>query len=58
VKLTTFIGSAIPFDESHTPESLVKLVTENMKEMIANHQPKPGNILRAITERFTFHKNN
>jgi hypothetical protein len=58
VKLTTFIGRAIPYDESHTPESLVKLVTQNMKEMIANHQPKPGNILRAITERFTLRKNN
>ena len=58
MKLTTFIGSAIPYDESHTPESLVKLVTQNMNEMIANHQPKPGNILRAIKERFTLHEKN
>lgn len=57
VKLTTFIGSAIPYDESHTPESLAKLVTQNMKEMINTHQSKPGNIFGAIAERFIRRKN-
>lgn len=51
VKLTSYIGRPIPYDESHTPETLAKLVTENMEQLIEAHQPKPGNILRAIKER-------
>lgn len=53
MKLTTFIGRPIPYNESHTPESLAKVVVEKMQLMIENHQPRPGNIIRAIRERFT-----
>jgi len=51
VKLTTYIGRPIPFDESHTPESLAKLVAQEVESLIRTHQPVPGKILRAITER-------
>nr|CAG4637032.1 EOG090X06SH [Ceriodaphnia reticulata]SVE72955.1 EOG090X06SH [Ceriodaphnia reticulata] len=32
VKLTTFVGNAIPYDESHTPESLAQLVTQSISK--------------------------
>ena len=51
VKLETYIGEAIPYDPSHTPESLAKLVAQRLEEMIDRNQPKPGNILRALRER-------
>jgi len=53
VKLDSYIGQPIPFDEAHTPESLAKQVVEAMNDLIDCHQPKPGNILRGIKERFT-----
>ena len=53
VKLTTFIGKPIPFDESLDSESLAKLVQQRMEDLIEAHQPKPGNIIRAIKERFS-----
>jgi len=53
VKLDTYIGEPIPFDESHTAESLASKVVETMEKLIDRHQPKPGNILRGIQERFT-----
>ena len=57
VKLTSYIGRPIPYDAAHTPETLAKLVAENMEQLIETHQPRPGNILRAIKERIVPHKN-
>ena len=54
VKLKTYIGEPIHFDPSHTPESLAKLVSQQMEAMIEQHQPRPGNILRGLNERFPF----
>ena len=51
VKLITYIGKPIPFDESLDAESLAKLVARHTEALIEAHQPRPGNILRAITER-------
>jgi len=55
VKLDTYIGEPIPFDESLTPESLARKVVEAMNDLINCHQPKPGNIFRGIKERFIPH---
>lgn len=51
VKLATYIGEPIPYDDKHTPESLAALVAEEMRLLIDRHQNKPGNILRALKER-------
>ena len=51
VKLITYIGKPIPFDESLDAESLAKLVKQRLETLIDTHQTKPGNILRALKER-------
>lgn len=52
VKLVTYFGEPIEYDPSHTVESLARLVAQRMEALIEEHQPRPGNIVRAIRERF------
>ncbi|XP_070603868.1 DGAT1/2-independent enzyme synthesizing storage lipids-like [Erythrolamprus reginae] len=52
VKLRTYIGEAIPYDPNLTAKELAektKIAIENLRD---KHQKLPGNILRALLERF------
>nr|XP_034958810.1 transmembrane protein 68-like isoform X1 [Zootoca vivipara] len=52
VKLRTYIGEPIPYDPNITPAELAlktKTALENLRD---RHQKMPGNILRALSERF------
>ncbi|KYN05962.1 PREDICTED: transmembrane protein 68 [Cyphomyrmex costatus] len=51
VKLVTYIGKPIPYDENLTPEELQIKVADSLKELIKKHQKVPGNITRALMER-------
>ncbi|XP_051168486.1 transmembrane protein 68 [Leptopilina boulardi] len=52
VKLKTFVGKPIPYDESLTPEQLQIKVATALDELIQQHQKVPGSITRALLERF------
>ncbi|XP_077789724.1 DGAT1/2-independent enzyme synthesizing storage lipids-like [Podarcis muralis] len=55
VKLRTFIGEPIPYDPNITAVELAeraKIALENLRD---KHQKRPGNILRALSERFDKH---
>lgn len=52
VKLKTFVGKPIPYDESLTPEQLQIKVAAALEELIQQHQKVPGSITRALLERF------
>ncbi|XP_043485208.1 transmembrane protein 68 [Leptopilina heterotoma] len=52
VKLKTFVGKPIPYDESLTPEQLQLKVSTALDELIQQHQKVPGSITRALLERF------
>ncbi|XP_011867403.1 PREDICTED: transmembrane protein 68 isoform X2 [Vollenhovia emeryi] len=51
VKLVTYIGKPIPYDETLTPEELQTKVADNLRDLIRTHQKVPGNITRALVER-------
>ena len=51
-QLVTYFGEPIEYDPSHTVESLARLGAQRMEALIEEHQPRPGNIVRAIRERF------
>ncbi|KAG8234843.1 hypothetical protein J437_LFUL014692 [Ladona fulva] len=55
VKLTTYVGKPIPYEENTTPEELKKKVALAIEELIKKNQKIPGSILRAILERFYHH---
>lgn len=53
VKLRTFIGKPIEYDENRSVEELVELTKKAIEELIEKHQKKrPGNIFYALVERF------
>lgn len=52
VKLVTYVGKPIPYDESATPEEVAKQTADAIKELILKHQRLPGTIFDAILERF------
>nr|XP_034958037.1 transmembrane protein 68-like [Zootoca vivipara] len=55
VKLRTYIGEPIPYDPNITAAELAektKIAIENLRD---KYQKRPGNILRAISERFDKH---
>ncbi|XP_070555922.1 DGAT1/2-independent enzyme synthesizing storage lipids-like isoform X2 [Ptychodera flava] len=54
VKMRTFVGDPIQYDPNLTPQQLAKKAEAALKEMIATHQKIPGNVFRALTERFSF----
>ncbi|KYQ48444.1 Transmembrane protein 68 [Trachymyrmex zeteki] len=51
VKLVTYIGKPIPYDENTTPEELQIKVADSLRDLIRKHQKVPGNITRALFER-------
>ncbi|XP_032078837.1 transmembrane protein 68-like [Thamnophis elegans] len=56
VKLRTYIGEPIPYDPNLTAKELAektKIAIENLRD---RHQKLPGNILRALLERFDKNK--
>uniref|UniRef100_A0A6J0V6V2 DGAT1/2-independent enzyme synthesizing storage lipids-like n=1 Tax=Pogona vitticeps TaxID=103695 RepID=A0A6J0V6V2_9SAUR len=55
VKLRTYFGEPIPYDPNITADELAektKVAIENLRD---RHQKIPGNILRAVSERFVKH---
>nr|XP_020668639.1 transmembrane protein 68-like [Pogona vitticeps] len=55
VKLRTYLGEPIPYDPNITAVELAektKIAVENLRD---RYQKKPGNILRALSERFEKH---
>lgn len=51
VKLKTYVGDPILYDESLTPEQLKDKVALALEQLINKHQKKPGSITRALLER-------
>ncbi|XP_015711098.1 transmembrane protein 68 isoform X2 [Coturnix japonica] len=52
VKLRTYIGEPIPYDPNITAEELTLKTKAALQALIIKHQKIPGNILRALMERF------
>lgn len=54
VKLTTHIGNPVDYDpENCTPEELRDKCRDALKELIDNHQKKPGNVAQAFYQRLS-----
>ncbi|TKS76377.1 Transmembrane protein 68 [Collichthys lucidus] len=57
VKFRTFLGDPIPYDPDISAAELAEKVQQAVQSLIDQHQRIPGNILRALLERFhTKHK--
>ncbi|NXU88713.1 TMM68 protein, partial [Xiphorhynchus elegans] len=56
VKLRTFIGEPIPYEPNMTAEELAAKTKAAMQALIEKHQKIPGNIFRALMERFQTEK--
>ncbi|NWR12896.1 TMM68 protein, partial [Paradoxornis webbianus] len=56
VKLRTFIGKPIPYDPNVTAEELAAKTKAAVQALIEKHQKIPGNIFRALMERFQTQK--
>uniref|UniRef100_A0A8C0UVG7 Transmembrane protein 68-like n=1 Tax=Cyanistes caeruleus TaxID=156563 RepID=A0A8C0UVG7_CYACU len=56
VKLRTFIGEPIPYDPNMTAEELAEKTKAAVQALIEKHQKIPGNIFRALMERFQTQK--
>ncbi|NXG12564.1 TMM68 protein, partial [Sakesphorus luctuosus] len=52
VKLRTFIGEPIPYEPNMTAEELAAKAKAAVQALIEKHQKIPGNIFRALMERF------
>ncbi|CAF0741829.1 unnamed protein product [Brachionus calyciflorus] len=52
VKLRTYIGEPIEFDDSLSAEELKEKTKQKIEEMIQKHQRLPGSIFHAILDRF------
>uniref|UniRef100_A0A670I4E5 Transmembrane protein 68 n=1 Tax=Podarcis muralis TaxID=64176 RepID=A0A670I4E5_PODMU len=55
VKLRTYIGEPIPYDPNITAAELAEKTKTAIENLRDKHQKTPGNILRAISERFDKH---
>ncbi|XP_014737121.1 PREDICTED: transmembrane protein 68-like [Sturnus vulgaris] len=56
VKLRTFIGEPIPYEPNVTAEELAAKTKAALQALIEKHQKLPGNIFRALMERFQTQK--
>ncbi|NWV84573.1 TMM68 protein, partial [Dasyornis broadbenti] len=56
VKLRTFIGEPIPYEPNMTAEELAAKTQAAVQALIDKHQKIPGNIFRALMERFQTQK--
>lgn len=52
VKLRTYIGEPIPYDEKATPEEVAERTAQAVKKLIGQHQKLPGSIVSAMMDRF------
>ena len=52
VKLITYIGKPIEYDESRTAEELKALTKARIEDLIKEHQRLPGSIFHALLDRF------
>eukprot|EP00064_Thunnus_orientalis_P019527 superscaffoldBa00004927_g19649 len=52
VKFRTFLGDPIPYDPNINATELAEKVQQAVQSLIDKHQQIPGNILRALLERF------
>ncbi|KAK3513356.1 hypothetical protein QTP70_012348 [Hemibagrus guttatus] len=52
VKFRTYLGDPIPYDPKLTAAELAEKVQAAVQALIDRHQTVPGNILRALLERF------
>uniref|UniRef100_A0A3Q1G8A9 Transmembrane protein 68 n=1 Tax=Acanthochromis polyacanthus TaxID=80966 RepID=A0A3Q1G8A9_9TELE len=52
VKFRTFLGDPIPYDPNINAGELAEKVQQAIQSLIDKHQKIPGNILRALLERF------
>ncbi|XP_048868138.1 transmembrane protein 68 isoform X2 [Brienomyrus brachyistius] len=52
VKFRTYLGDPIPYDPNMTAAELAKKVQRAVQSLIDQHQKIPGNVLRALLERF------
>lgn len=52
VKFRTYLGDPIPYDPSLTATELAEKVQQAVQSLIVSHQQIPGNVLRALMERF------
>ncbi|XP_006633982.2 DGAT1/2-independent enzyme synthesizing storage lipids [Lepisosteus oculatus] len=52
VKFRTYLGDPIPYDPNLTATELAHKVQQAVQSLIDRHQKIPGNILRALLERF------
>uniref|UniRef100_A0A8D0DLS8 Transmembrane protein 68 n=1 Tax=Salvator merianae TaxID=96440 RepID=A0A8D0DLS8_SALMN len=56
VKLRTYIGDPIPYDPNITAEELAEKAKAEVQCLINKHQKIPGNVFRALMERFDIWK--
>ncbi|XP_067109524.1 transmembrane protein 68 isoform X2 [Osmerus mordax] len=52
VKFRTFLGDPIPYDPNTNATELAEKVQQAVQALIDTHQKVPGNVLRALLERF------
>ncbi|CAI5779510.1 68-like [Podarcis lilfordi] len=55
VKLRTYVGEPIPYDPNITATELAEKAKTALENLRDRHQKRPGNILRALLERFDKH---
>nr|XP_028594371.1 transmembrane protein 68-like [Podarcis muralis] len=55
VKLTTYIGEPIPYDPNITAAELAEKAKTAIENLRDKYQIRPGNMLRALSERFDKH---
>ncbi|XP_010005100.1 PREDICTED: transmembrane protein 68-like isoform X1 [Chaetura pelagica] len=56
VKFRTFVGEPIPYEPNITAEELAEKSRNSLQALIDKHQKVPGNIFRALMERFQTQK--
>ncbi|KAJ8279786.1 hypothetical protein COCON_G00068520 [Conger conger] len=52
VKFRTYLGDPIPYDPNVTASELAEKTQQAVQYLIDRHQKIPGNVLRALLERF------
>nr|XP_034987413.1 transmembrane protein 68-like isoform X1 [Zootoca vivipara] len=55
VKMRTYIGEPIPYDPNITAAELAEKTKTAIENLRDKYQKRPGNILRALSERFDKH---
>lgn len=51
VKLITYVGKPIPYDENATPEEVAEKTAQAVRDLIQKHQQLPGSIVSAMKDR-------